>query len=179
MYAIPQPIEHHLNVQTTSIYWFHSCLNAISVTLPLIGQLDIQMTSILLLSSLIWFMSPCKPLPSLTFRQLPYYCFHRLYYFLNPATYWPVERSGDFYIINSFFHPLLPYPFFQPYNILTGPLSLGFIWFLLSYFQPSHFQITRSSQPTLFTYLLIAFSYANVRVSVTLVLNTSYSVGSI
>lgn len=121
-------------------YWFHSCLNVISVTLPHIdqlnihmtsllllacipyiilqpiSQLDIHMTSILLLSSLIWFMSPCNPLPNLTFRQLPYYCFHPLYYFWNPATYWPVEHSGNFYIINYFFIPYITFTTVQHIN---------------------------------------------------------------
>lgn len=40
-------------------------------------QLNIQMISILLISSLTWFLKPCKPLTiSWTFRTLLYYWFH-------------------------------------------------------------------------------------------------------
>lgn len=109
MYAIPKPIEHHLNVQTTSIllisfmpqcYFCHPATH-----LPVEHSYDFSIIACLhplyystthwpaghsddfYIIAFIPYMSPCNPLTSLTFRQLPYYCFHPLFYFLNPATH--------------------------------------------------------------------------------------------
>lgn len=91
-------------------------------------HLNIQTTSILLISSLILFLNLCNPLTSWTFRRLLYNLFHP-YVILkpfNPLISWIFIRLLCYFLL----HPL--YYFYNPLKIQTVfILLLAFIHYII------------------------------------------------